>query len=120
MATSWATTRHSRMLSDVLRITWGCLPELIDVEAIFADPEFAVQSISPDGRIAYVAPKYGRRNVWVRGIDEGTRTRCASRGARHARRAAANTELDVAFAGGLALRPGPNPPGSSRCKTYGA
>ncbi|MEV5540568.1 S9 family peptidase [Saccharopolyspora shandongensis] len=50
----------------------GPLPKLIDVEEFFADPEFAVPSISPDGtRIAYLAPKYGRRNVWVRGIDEG-------------------------------------------------
>ncbi|MEV0081472.1 S9 family peptidase [Saccharopolyspora sp. NPDC050642] len=50
----------------------GPLPKLIDVEEFLADPEFAVPSISPDGtRIAYLAPKYGRRNVWVRGIDEG-------------------------------------------------
>src|ERR1700754_4193880 len=49
----------------------GSLPKLIDVEEFFADPEFAVASISPDGtRIAYLAPKYGRRNVWVRGIEE--------------------------------------------------
>jgi hypothetical protein len=45
------------------------LPELIDVEEFFADPQFAVPSISQDGtRIAYLAPKYGRRNVWE---DEG-------------------------------------------------
>ncbi|GAA1197277.1 S9 family peptidase [Pseudonocardia alaniniphila] len=51
--------------------TRGPLPELIDVEQFFADPEFAVPSISPDGtRIAYLAPKYGRRNVWVRGVDQ--------------------------------------------------
>ncbi|BBG02079.1 MULTISPECIES: S9 family peptidase [Pseudonocardia] len=44
---------------------------LIDLEDFFADPEFAVPTISPDGtRIAYLAPAYGRRNVWVRGIDE--------------------------------------------------
>jgi dipeptidyl aminopeptidase/acylaminoacyl peptidase len=50
----------------------GSLPDLIDVEEFFADPEFAVPSISPDGtRIAYLAPEHGRRNVWVRGIDEG-------------------------------------------------
>jgi dipeptidyl aminopeptidase/acylaminoacyl peptidase len=49
----------------------GSLPRLIDVEEFFADPEFAVPSISPDGtRIAYLAPAYGRRNVWVRGIDQ--------------------------------------------------
>ena len=47
------------------------LPQLIDVEQFFADPEFSSASISPDGtRIAYLAPKYGRTNVWVRGRDE--------------------------------------------------
>lgn len=47
------------------------LPALIDVEELFADAQFAVPSISPDGtRIAYLAPHLGRRNVWVRGIDE--------------------------------------------------
>ncbi len=46
-------------------------PALIDVETLFADPEFASASISPDGtRIAYLAPHRGRRNVWVRGIDQ--------------------------------------------------
>jgi dipeptidyl aminopeptidase/acylaminoacyl peptidase len=49
----------------------GSPPRLIDVEEFFADPEFANPSISPDGsRIAYLAPAYGRRNVWVRGIEE--------------------------------------------------
>ncbi|QUH02090.1 S9 family peptidase [Saccharopolyspora erythraea] len=49
----------------------GTLPKLIDVEEFFADPVFSGASISPDGtRIAYLAPKYGRTNVWVRGIDE--------------------------------------------------
>jgi dipeptidyl aminopeptidase/acylaminoacyl peptidase len=47
------------------------LPPLIDIEKLFADPQFSGASISPDGtRIAYLAPKYGRTNVWVRGIDE--------------------------------------------------
>ncbi|MFF2083437.1 S9 family peptidase [Nocardia sp. NPDC058176] len=46
-------------------------PELIDIEEFFADPEFSGASISPDGtRIAYRAPAHGRRNIWVRGIDE--------------------------------------------------
>jgi dipeptidyl aminopeptidase/acylaminoacyl peptidase len=46
-------------------------PALIDVETLFADPEFASASISPDGtRVAYLAPHRGRRNVWVRGIDQ--------------------------------------------------
>ncbi|MFE3542951.1 S9 family peptidase [Nocardia sp. NPDC059177] len=46
-------------------------PELFAVEEFFADPEFSGATISPDGtRIAYRAPAHGRRNVWVRGIDE--------------------------------------------------
>lgn len=44
---------------------------LLAVEEFFTDPEFASPLISPDGtRIAYLAPKYGRRNVWVRAISE--------------------------------------------------
>jgi dipeptidyl aminopeptidase/acylaminoacyl peptidase len=51
--------------------THGSIPDLIDLEEFFADPEFAVPTISPDGtRIAYLAPAHGRRNVWVRGIDQ--------------------------------------------------
>jgi dipeptidyl aminopeptidase/acylaminoacyl peptidase len=46
-------------------------PELIKLEELFADPQFANPSLSPDGtRIAYLAPHGGRRQVWVRGIDE--------------------------------------------------
>ncbi|GGK89944.1 putative peptidase [Nocardia jinanensis] len=46
-------------------------PPLIDIESFFADPQFANPSISPDGtRIAYLAPHRGRRNVWIRGIDQ--------------------------------------------------
>ena len=46
-------------------------PALIDVETLFADLQFSSPSISPDGtRIAYLAPYRGRRNVWVRGIDQ--------------------------------------------------
>ncbi|HET7571240.1 MAG TPA: alpha/beta fold hydrolase [Gaiellaceae bacterium] len=49
----------------------GTPPRLIPVEELFADPLFSNARISPDGtRIAYVAPAHGRRNVWVRGIDE--------------------------------------------------
>jgi dipeptidyl aminopeptidase/acylaminoacyl peptidase len=45
--------------------------DLVDLEEFFADPEFAFPTISPDGtRIAYLAPAHGRRNVWVRGIDQ--------------------------------------------------
>lgn len=43
----------------------------IGVDEFFADPAFAIPTISPDGlRIAYLAPALGRRNVWVRGVDE--------------------------------------------------
>ncbi|GAA2552588.1 S9 family peptidase [Pseudonocardia hydrocarbonoxydans] len=46
-------------------------PGLIDLEELFADPRFANPSLSPDGtRIAYLAPHQGRRQVWVRGIDD--------------------------------------------------
>jgi dipeptidyl aminopeptidase/acylaminoacyl peptidase len=45
--------------------------DLVDLEEFFADPEFAFPTISADGtRIAYLAPAHGRRNVWVRGIDQ--------------------------------------------------
>jgi dipeptidyl aminopeptidase/acylaminoacyl peptidase len=47
------------------------LPPLIEVETLFADPVFSNATISPDGtRIAYLAPAYGRTNVWVRGVDQ--------------------------------------------------
>jgi dipeptidyl aminopeptidase/acylaminoacyl peptidase len=43
---------------------------MIDIEDLFADPDFSGASISPDGtRIAYLAPWRERMNVWVRGID---------------------------------------------------
>jgi WD40-like Beta Propeller Repeat len=46
-------------------------PDLIALEEFFADPLFANPSLSPDGtRIAYLAPHGGRRQVWVRGIDD--------------------------------------------------
>ncbi|HVV75639.1 MAG TPA: S9 family peptidase [Mycobacteriales bacterium] len=47
------------------------LPDLIDIEDLYADPAFSAASISADGsRLAYLAPAYGRTQVWVRGIDE--------------------------------------------------
>jgi hypothetical protein len=46
-------------------------PRLIEVEEFLADPGFIVPTISPDGtRIAYLAPHRGRRNVWIRGVDQ--------------------------------------------------
>ena len=47
------------------------MPELLEVEALFANPVFSGAQLSPDGsRIAYLAPHDGRTNIWVRGIDE--------------------------------------------------
>ena len=47
------------------------LPPLFDVEELFADPVFSSATLSPDGtRVAYLAPRYGRTNVFVRGLDE--------------------------------------------------
>ena len=44
---------------------------LIPLETILANPEFSAATISPDGkRLAYLAPRHGRTQVWVRGIDE--------------------------------------------------
>lgn len=58
--------------------------EQLDVEALFGDPEFAHPTISPDGtRLAYLAPAHGRRNVWVRGIEEEhDAARCVTHDAR--------------------------------------
>ncbi len=40
------------------------MADLIALEQFFADPEFAVPSLSPDGtRIAYLAPAHGRRST---------------------------------------------------------
>ena len=47
------------------------LPDLLPIEDFLADPVFSGATISPDGaRLAYLAPKYGRTQVWVRGIHE--------------------------------------------------
>ena len=49
----------------------GQQPALFDIETFFGDPEFSSASLSPDGtRIAYLAPHRGRRNVWVRDVDQ--------------------------------------------------
>ncbi|MEV1295325.1 S9 family peptidase [Pseudonocardia sp. NPDC049635] len=51
--------------------TPGTQPRLVEVEEFFADPGFIVPSLSPDGsRIAYLAPHRGRRNIWVRGVEQ--------------------------------------------------
>ena len=47
------------------------VPDLIPREVIFGNPEKARPSISPDGeRLAYLAPKDGVLNVWVRTIGQ--------------------------------------------------
>jgi dipeptidyl aminopeptidase/acylaminoacyl peptidase len=47
------------------------LPDPIPLEDLFADPQFANPSLSPDGtRLAYLAPHGGRLQVWVRGVDD--------------------------------------------------
>jgi len=47
------------------------LPQLLDVETLFADPVFSRATLSPDGkRVAYLAPHLGRTNVWVRDLDQ--------------------------------------------------
>ena len=56
------------------------LPPLIEVEDLFADPRFSGASISPDGkRLAYLAPKYGRTQVWVRAVDQEHDAVCVTR-----------------------------------------
>lgn len=47
------------------------LPPLYSIEDLFADPVYTGGSLSSDGtRIAYIAPKYGRTQVWVRGVEQ--------------------------------------------------
>ncbi len=51
--------------SDAAEDKYDAVP-LIPRELLFADPERAAPTISPDGKkIAYLAPHNGRRNVWV-------------------------------------------------------
>ncbi|MBB4934343.1 dipeptidyl aminopeptidase/acylaminoacyl peptidase [Lipingzhangella halophila] len=59
-------------------------PRRFEAEELFADPDFSRPIISPDGtRIAYLAPAHGRRNIWVRGIDEEHEdARCVTHDAR--------------------------------------
>lgn len=47
------------------------LPQLIDREIFFGNPEYAGAQISPDGKyISFLKPYNNVRNVWVKGIDE--------------------------------------------------
>ncbi|MFI6169627.1 S9 family peptidase [Nocardia sp. NPDC051052] len=55
------------------------LPEFISVEDFFKPPVSAAPSISPDGtRIAYLAPRKDRLNVWVQDLDSDTEARCVT------------------------------------------
>lgn len=47
------------------------LPQLIDREIFFGNPEYAGAQISPDGKyISFIRPYKDVRNVWVKGVDE--------------------------------------------------
>jgi len=47
------------------------LPQLIDREIFFGNPEYAGAQISPDGKyISFIKPLNNVRNVWVKGADE--------------------------------------------------
>lgn len=47
------------------------LPELLDRELFFGDPEISGAQLSPDGQyVSFIRPYQGVRNLWVKGIDE--------------------------------------------------
>jgi dipeptidyl aminopeptidase/acylaminoacyl peptidase len=47
------------------------LPQLIDRELIFGDPEISGAQLSPDGKyLAFQKPWKGTRNIYVKGVDE--------------------------------------------------
>jgi len=47
------------------------LPELIDREVFFGNPELSGTQISPDGKwVSFMKPYEGTRNIWVKGFDE--------------------------------------------------
>lgn len=47
------------------------LPQLIDREVFFGNPEYAGAQLSPDGKyISFIKPYKDVRNIWVKGIDE--------------------------------------------------
>ncbi|WP_067844444.1 S9 family peptidase [Nocardia lijiangensis] len=54
-------------------------PEFISVEDFFRPPTSAAPSISPDGtRIAYLAPRNNRLNVWIKDLDSNEEARCVT------------------------------------------
>ncbi|KIH98085.1 peptidase [Streptomonospora alba] len=60
------------------------VPRRFEAEDLFRDPAFSHPVISPDGAwLAYLAPAGGRKNVWVRGIDqEQEEARCVTHDSR--------------------------------------
>ncbi|MEU7144138.1 S9 family peptidase [Nocardia sp. NPDC046473] len=55
------------------------LPEFISVEDFFKPPVSAAPSISPGGtRIAYLAPRKDRLNVWIQELDSDAEARCVT------------------------------------------
>jgi dipeptidyl aminopeptidase/acylaminoacyl peptidase len=47
------------------------LPQLIDRELFFGNPEIAAAQLSPDGKyITFLKPWKDTRNIWVKGVDE--------------------------------------------------
>ncbi len=49
----------------------GKLPQLIDRELFFGNPEISGAQISPDGKyVAFIKPYKDVRNVWVKSVDE--------------------------------------------------
>ncbi|WP_019972338.1 S9 family peptidase [Mycobacterium sp. 141] len=55
------------------------LPELITVEDFFSPPVRTAATISPDGtKIAYLAPRKNRLNVWIENLDGDTEAQCVT------------------------------------------
>ncbi len=51
--------------------SYAQLPELIDREVIFGNPEVAGAQISPDGKyVAFLKPYKDTRNVWIKSVSE--------------------------------------------------
>ncbi len=49
----------------------GTLPDLIDREAFFGDPDISGAQLSPDGKfVTFMKPLDDTRNVWIKGVDE--------------------------------------------------
>jgi dipeptidyl aminopeptidase/acylaminoacyl peptidase len=47
------------------------LPDLIDREVFFDDPEISSARLSPDGQyVSFIRPWQGVRNIWIKSIDE--------------------------------------------------